>query len=530
MSDLKLITKIDEIERNRKADYSIWGYLYQFDITLLDCISDSKIPDYFGDILSEGTNVSYQIETVEDYIKHYSVDEKLNIRLAQVKYYSQTSAPNELSVAIDLYYASLLLEKLSISDINVKSRLIYNSRVEISSKISSGELLDEIQDIIGSYDKSKIEQRKTDYLAHLDELKTHSKRLKDTFQVFHDKSSFEKFYSNYDNVYELSSRELKSKIGVQLESKYNSILTEFPKELRQKVLYAISLELLISKWSNKSTKLDIVTFSITDLDNYIRQIAVSKTKLLNAFYKSSIIIVVEEILRMHKSELNFDIHLDETSTKEVIDIYSGTVSDYVIKIISKFLTSKEERYSLLSTITLNSLKSKSDYMDLDDIEELIEFSRQHERLKSFVLRLMKFLFVLKTKDDLDLNNMNDILVSENDYISFRHPNENRSCVLFPNYDIEQSSFEVLFELLNRYKVKENRPDIWYFHNLDRHRNKLGKEFSYNIDCTKPGELLTQPTYPVKERFFVECMSCLETVSPYECSDVACIFNKGCEKK
>ena len=77
------LRSLDRLEYKRKADYSIWGYLYQFDLAYYDMLCQIDGEDLFenGDVIN---NPIYEIETMEDYIKYYDYEGEEHISLAQV--------------------------------------------------------------------------------------------------------------------------------------------------------------------------------------------------------------------------------------------------------------------------------------------------------------------------------------------------------------------------------------------------------------------------------------------------------------
>ena len=75
-NNFDVLHELDKGEENRKADYSIWGYLYQFDLMLLDMLRQNDKDDFFND-LTVDIDGKYEIEMVEDYAKNFIYNEKL---------------------------------------------------------------------------------------------------------------------------------------------------------------------------------------------------------------------------------------------------------------------------------------------------------------------------------------------------------------------------------------------------------------------------------------------------------------------
>ncbi|NAS18707.1 hypothetical protein GND98_012715 [Clostridium butyricum] len=151
MDLLDSVVKLDNEEENRKADYSIWGFLYQFDLTLLDILKNNTENDIFEDGKKDADTI-YQIEVVEDYIKTYTINDKDYIRLAQVKYTSTSNSFSKWEVIVDLYYNYLKIKNDCNAEIDYKCYILFNAESEI--KIERNEILENGRKQIGNFLKA----------------------------------------------------------------------------------------------------------------------------------------------------------------------------------------------------------------------------------------------------------------------------------------------------------------------------------------------------------------------------------------
>ncbi|MCS4525683.1 hypothetical protein JTS98_02940 [Clostridium botulinum] len=127
------LRELDKLEEKRKADYSIWGYLYQFDLAFYDMLCQYQGKDLF-DKCNEIKNPTYELETIEDYSKYYKNNDKNYLNLAQVKYSSGANEFTHWDVLLGLYYNYLYIKNNCNEDIIVNCSVFFSTptRIDVS--------------------------------------------------------------------------------------------------------------------------------------------------------------------------------------------------------------------------------------------------------------------------------------------------------------------------------------------------------------------------------------------------------------
>ncbi|MZK48996.1 hypothetical protein [Clostridium beijerinckii] len=512
------IKSLDELEIKRKADYSIWGYLYQFDLTLCDMLCHNTEHNLFNDVIKE-SQATYQVEVIEDYIKTYSTLEEQCIRIAQVKYSSTTSKFDYWDVVVDLYYDYLYLDNLIDSNINIKCGLFFNleNKIEFTKDQVVKNAKKEINDFISVYLKEVAVGKVNNKDKEKD---NHNKRVVEVFGKYHTSDKLNDFISNSLIVSWKESRlDLIKNIKEKLNGLFNDEFEVFSGQNKKDVLYALAINFIINGWQNKKKRKDIVKIKINDLIKYIKEVSFNEELIISSLLNINIRNAIEETIEEIKWNLS-DEGLEEEKINKLLNDSYYKYSDKLYEQLQVILKDKNNRYKLINTISLKENKSQEEYSKLNSIEEYGYFSTKQLYLKSYIKRLLKFINNNIKNDICNFDNINIMLNLENEMILFEHPSEKRECILLPKtYD--NPKFEH-GKILGRIKDSNIKPKVWYFDKIDVPKT------TYDLNILKPGD--DESVYikhPYNDHYYIECMKCLNENMPFDNTNVNCIFGERC---
>ncbi|HEY8890310.1 MAG TPA: hypothetical protein VIM70_08645 [Clostridium sp.] len=511
------IRSLDKLEVNRKADYSIWGYLYQFDLTLYDMLCHNTENDLFNDE-PNSSKATYQIEVIEDYIKTFSLLNKDYIRIAQVKYSSLAKDFNNWGVIIDLYYDYLYLSNMSEGDINIKCAIIFNTIRKVS--FEKQQIIDNGKEIIGNFISIYMKEVAMSSVNINED--NHNKRVINILNKYHSEIALENFLNHSLIIHwEEQRQKLINLIKVRLDKIFNDEFINFSNQNKKDILYSLSISFIIDKWQSKKSKIDTVEIKIDDIINYVKEIVISEEKVITY----SIINNIKEAIDQNLKEITWtllkqDKDKDEEKVKVLLQNTYYKYADKLFEKLSVILKDKLNRCKLLNTISLNEFIGKEEYFKLSLIEEYVYFSKKQVYLESYINRILKFINQNVENGINSILDINIMLDFNNDILFFKHPLEKRSCVLLPN-TIKNPEYdhEMVLERINQSKIK---PKVWYFDKLDI-PNPV-----YDLNIFKPKSVNIDIKEPYDDKYYIECMECLDLKYPFENGRISCIFCERCK--
>ena len=516
------IESLDNMEINRKADYSIWGYLYQFDLALYDMLCHGQEDDLFNESYKD-LQATYQIEVIEDYIKSFTSLDRKHIRLAQVKYSSTAKAFNYWNVIIELYYDYLYLSKHTTEKVNIKCGLFFNTAKKIKFSKNEIEIAGKkvINDFIEIINKAAITELKEDK-ANGEDTDSHLKRVTEVINKYHSDKDLESFLNKNLIV---SWTENRSKLINLIKEKLDDLLKEeffmiTGKEKRD-ILYSVAINFVINEWQSKKKKKDIRKINISDVINHIKETCKNDNKVAYNLINSNIIKAIDMVIEEFVSKLK----LDGKDDNEIEVWLNDSYYKYADKLFEKFsliLNDKSNRYKLVNTISMEHIVSQDEYYKFNLIEEYGYLSTKQPYLKSYIKRILKLIDDNVKNKVYDISNIDIMLNFQTEIILFEHPREKRTCVLLPKtYDNPEYEHGVILDRIIESNVK---PKVWYFDKLQ----DIG-DTVYDLNIFKPEQMDVDIKEPYNNHYYIECMECLNQNNPFDNSKVNCIFCERCNK-
>lgn len=515
------IESLDKLEINRKADYSIWGYLYQFDLTLFDMLCHGTEDDLFNDI-NKDIQVTYQIEVIEDYIKNFTFLDKRYVRLAQVKYSTTAKEFKHWNVIIDLYYDYLYLLNCSTEKVDIKCGLFFNTtkKIEISKddiEIGGRKVINNFIDFINEAAMAELDDGEEDD----ENTDNHLKRVIEVINKYHSDSDLESFLKKSLIISWTENRlKLINLIKERLYDVFKEEFSIFSEKEKKDILYSVAINFIINEWQSKKKKKDIRNIRVSDVIEHIKEISENENDVICNLIDSNIIKAIEQVIEEFISKLKNQ-GKDDT---EIDILLNDSYYKYADKLLEKFrlmLKDKSNRYKLVNTISMEGIVSEAEYYKLSSIEEYGYLSTKQSYLKSYVKRILKFIDDNVKSKVYNINNIDIMLNFENKIILFEHPNEKRTCVLLPKtYDNPEYEHGMILDRITESDIK---PKVWYFDNLD-----VG-DTVYDLDICKPEQMDVNIKEPYNNHYYIECMECLYQNNPFDNSKINCIFGERCNK-
>ncbi|WP_392486570.1 hypothetical protein ACER0A_004915 [Haloimpatiens sp. FM7315] len=515
------IKSLDYLEMNRKADYSIWGYLYQFDLALYDMLCHGTEDDLFNEI-HKGIQVTYQIEVIEDYIKNFTFLDKKYVRLAQVKYSSTAKEFNYWNVIIDLYYDYLYLSNHSTEKVDIKCGLFFNTVKKIEFCKNDIEIAGKkaINDFIELINKAAMTELDDDTVKG-ENKDNHLKRVIEVINKYHSDNILESFLKKNLIISWTENRlKLINLIKEKLDEMFKDELSMFSEKEKKDILYSVAINFIINEWQSKKKKKDIRKINISDVITHIKEISDSENNIAYNLINSNIMKAIEQVIE----EFILKLKREGKDDNEIEILLNDSYYKYADKLFEKFsliLKDKSNRYKLVNTISMEDIVSEDEYYKFSLIEEYGYLSTKQPYLKSYIKRILKFIDDNVKNKVYDINNISIMLNFETEIILFEHPYEKRTCVLLPKtYDNPEYEHGVVFDRIIESNIK---PKVWYFDNLD-----IG-DTVYDLDICKPEQMDVDIKEPYNNHYYIECMECLNQNNPFDNSKVNCIFCERCNK-
>ncbi len=514
------LEKLDKLEVKRKADYSIWGYLYQFDLALYDMLSHNTDEDLFKDEAND-SEVTYQIEVIEDYIKYYNLSDKKCLRIAQVKYSSTADRFNYWNVIVDLYYDYLYFSNKSSEEVDIKCGIFFNA---LDDTVFTKEQIikvgkSEIDSFIQTYLKvAAISEADT---SNKEKVKNnHNNRVIQIISEYHSEENLVKFLEECLMIRWTESREdLISLIKEKLVDNFENEFPTFVEQNKKEILYSLAINFIINEWQRKKSIEEIVEIKVNGLINHVKEIANNE----NIVITNMIIMNVRKAIDETIDEIVFELIEEGMEGYEIKRKLNDTYYKYADSLFAKLepiLMDKLNRFKFINTVSLKQSISKETYFKFSPIEEYGYFSRQQSYLSSYFKRLLKFISYNISEGIKEQLEIDIMLNFENDILLFQHPYEERTSILLPKtHDNAKFEHNVIFKRVRQSKVK---PKVWYFDEVDV--NPI-----YDLNICKPGQLDIDIKEPYDNRYYIECMKCLKENSSFDMSEINCIFCERCKR-
>lgn len=515
---------IDKLEFRRKADYTIWGYLYQFDLALYDLLCQFEGEDLF--LYEEMIlNPTYEIETVEDYVKYYFNGNRENYYLAQVKYSATELGFTHWDVIATLYYNYLFLIKDGSDNINIKTSIFFHSKKEVNvnkndiktlGKIAIKKKIKELEEKIGAIEEVAYE----DISSYIKKFGNSDERANFIFNKYHNDENLEEFLDRHIVIRWFPDKlELRSKIKEKFMSIFNDDFKEFGEE-QSNILYSLGINFIINKWQNKNKRLDKVSFSIDDIKSHIKSTICSQEKvywnMMERYIKERIDTVISRIYFYLENKYKIDNSVNLNIYREKFSKFAQDIYEFFIKRLSTC----ENRYAFLNTIEFNFEYTKEEYKKLSPIKEYSEFIKSKMTMEVFIQRLINIMNYNYRKNLLEDNKLEEIVIFDKDLVQIKLSYDSRQGVLFP-----KSYVDVLFDycsIIDKIKKSNLRPKVWFF---DSGVNKQGK---YDYKVNKIGSDSIKVTDTEDNNYYIECMRCLCENDYLNIDDTHWIFCKRCK--
>lgn len=514
----KCLRELDKIEDKRKADYSIWGYLYQFDLVFYDMLCQYKGEDLFGKC-NQIKQPIYELETIEDYSKYYTENNIKYLNLAQVKYSSWENKFTHWGVFIGLYYNYLYINNNCKDNITINCSIFFSTPREI--KVSHEDIID-----IG---KKTIE----DYLNNLrdvaidisdekiNELNNFEDRINYVYKKYHTEEQLTEFInSNIIIKWFEDKTKIKEKIKEKLLSEFGDKFTNILNGRKGDILYSLGINYIISEWQKKNKRKDVIKIGIQNILNYYDTITLKEDEMYKNLYLNYIRSTIEEVMQYTKRCLVRNGKGCEEADVEVRDKLSGN-ADKVYEYLSVIFNNKHSRYALLNTVMLTPTISKEEYLKLDKINEFSLLLQASTYLNSFIKRLFNIMHFNDIHGLSEDNELDKLIVLENDFILINLSSEKRKCILLPKgYQDPLDSHQIIFDRIMGTHI---RPSVWYFD------DNITRQGRYDLLIDKVDDKTVNIGKPYDNKYYIECMKCLKENEIFNICDINCIFNERCKE-
>lgn len=514
----RCLRELDKIEDKRKADYSIWGYLYQFDLAFYDMICQYQGKDLF-EKCNQTKQPIYELETIEDYSKYYKENNINYLNLAQVKYSSGANEFTHWSVLLGLYYNYLYIKNNCNDNITINCSIFFStprpiqvSREDIINigKKTIEEHLNKLSDVAIDISDGKI-----------NELSNFENRIDYVYKKYHTEEQLTEFInSNIIIKWFEDKTKIREKIKAILLDEFGDKFTNIVNERKGDILYSLGINYIISEWQNKNKRKDVIKIDIQNILNYYDMITLQEDEMYTNLYLNYIRSIIEEVMQYTKRRLVRNGKSYEEAEIEVREKLSGN-ADKVYEYLSIIFNNKHSRYALLNTVMLTPIISKEEYLKLDKINEFSLLAQTYTYLNSFIQRLFNIMHFNDIHGLSEDNELDKLIVLENDFILINLSLEKRKCILLPKgYQDPLDSHEIIFDRIMETHI---RPTVWYF---DDNVTRQGR---YDLLINKVDDKTLNIGKPYDNKYYIECMKCLKENEIFNMCDINCIFNERCKE-
>ncbi|ABS34729.1 hypothetical protein FDG46_05000 [Clostridium botulinum] len=515
------LRELDKLEEKRKADYSIWGYLYQFDLAFYDMLCQYQGKDLF-DKCNEIKNPTYELETIEDYSKYYKNNDKNYLNLAQVKYSSGANEFTHWDVLLGLYYNYLYIKNNCNEDIIVNCSVFFSTptRIDVSKDDVTNNGVTIIKEHLKILDKIIIDISD----GVINKLGNFDKRIDYVYKKYHTEKHLKDFINNHLIIkWFEDKKDIKANIKKKLIEIFGDKFTTVDTEIKGDILYSLGINYVISEWQNKKKRKDIRIINIDSIVNYYNTVTIQEDETfynLNLNYIRTAI--DEELQHIKRTLIKRKKYSNEDADIEIEKSFAKN-ADKLYEYLSSIFNNKENRYKLLNTIMLTPIITKDEYFLLNRVQEFNILTKSQLYFKSFIQRLFNIMYFNDKNGLINDNKLNNLLNLENDMVMVRLSSEKRKTILLPKaYQDTLDSYEVMFE---RIMKTELRPSVWYFDN-DEDLPNQGK-YAFKINKMDTNDI--NISRPYSNNYYIECMKCLKENDFLNICDINCIFDERCKK-
>lgn len=507
-------TQFKEIHENlnrgdeqRSADASITGYLYQFELTLLHCLSIDADP--FGDAITEDIIVEYQVESVEDYSKFFEHDGKKHIRVAQIKHHTNKTNPSDYSEAVVfLYYDFLKYRQQNLKDTTFKCKIFYHDQSadrETKKK--------EVSEIIK---RQLVNMRKLEAAATAKKGDEKEKELtKYTRYILeHDNERIlQKFLEVADFSFSDSRANTIESIKSKLLDRYSHLNIYGGTSYKKDFLYAASLNKLICDFLERTSKMEFKPFSLQELDGYFNGLVGSPWDIMP--------LISGKLFELSTSNLEFVIdypnHVQEVP-KDLQSDYEEIYSMICGFIIEKFKV-EQNRKAFFNSLVPDDISYNS-----GGVEEWEFFLTHTQQISQFIVKLGKMLYYYLKKNKHNVVNLDEWFSIRDNLWYFNFPLDVRKSALLiadlPTVGLHETHVGKLKE-----KFAEANVRIWYMCEVLYQANKRKHQYQQSIDL--PNKDPFDIDNINRNNFDIECLLCLEMNSYHKLDCCEKVFQEGC---
>lgn len=483
-------------------------------------LSHNTDEDLFKDEVND-SEVTYQIEVIEDYIKYYNLSDKKCIRIAQVKYSSTADRFNYWNVIVDLYYDYLYFSNNSDEEVDIKCGIFFNALDDsVFTKeqiIKAGK--SEIDSFIETY--LKVAAISEAGVSSEEKVKdNHNNRVIKIISEYHSEENLVRFLEECLMIRWTESRaDLISLIKEKLVDNFDNEFPAFVEHNKKEILYSLAINFIINEWQRKKNIEETVEINVNGLINHVKEIANNE----NIIITNMIIMNVRKAIDENMNEIVYEFIKKGMEGYEIRSKLNNTYYKYADSLFTKLeplLMDKLNRFKFINTVALKEPISKEAYFRLNSIEEYGYFSIQQSYLRSYFKRLLKFISYNVSEGISEHVEIDNMIKFENDILLFQHPYEERTSILLPKtHDNAEFEHNVIFKKIRQSTVK---PKVWYFDEVDV--NPI-----YDLNICKPGQLDIDINEPYDNRYYIECMKCLKENSSFDMSEINSIFCERCKR-
>ncbi|HID0828255.1 TPA: hypothetical protein ACXDAW_002799, partial [Clostridium botulinum] len=352
------LRELDKLEEKRKADYSIWGYLYQFDLAFYDMLCQYQGKDLF-DKCNEIKNPTYELETIEDYSKYYKNNDKNYLNLAQVKYSSGANEFTHWDVLLGLYYNYLYIKNNCNEDIIVNCSVFFSTptRIDVSKDDVTNNGVTIIKEHLKILDKIIIDISD----GVINKLGNFDKRIDYVYKKYHTEKHLKDFINNHLIIkWFEDKKDIKANIKKKLIEIFGDKFTTVDTEIKGDILYSLGINYVISEWQNKKKRKDIRIINIDSIVNYYNTVTIQEDETfynLNLNYIRTAI--DEELQHIKRTLIKRKKYSNEDADIEIEKSFAKN-ADKLYEYLSSIFNNKENRYKLLNTIMLTPIITKDE--------------------------------------------------------------------------------------------------------------------------------------------------------------------------
>lgn len=571
-SSIDILDELDKYEKNRKADYSIWGYLYQFDLMFYDMLTDRKKDDLFNDYpkLEDSCDViTYEAEMIEDYCKKFIINDQKHVRLAQIKYNARSykNFYKENSDALKtLYYVYLKAKIIDCEWFDLKCSLFYfnQNKNNHNNKDYSDEIKKELNIIIKKESKKLQDILDDESNIEIDEWvastidneiifnklgkKDLSGRIQYLFYNLSNDEYLDDFIDNKLIIRKVEERqELINIIKQILEEDYAKLIRDdysLSRDINKgDLLYSLGINFIINEWQSKKIKNDRKPIELPEIIEYIK--SVNSTDIsVDHIIEKTLVEYFEQLNKIiedniYEEEIEKD--LEEEQVDNIIENYQVLLHE-LLKFMKYKMKEKKNRYSLFNTIAEDRFRNRAEYMEISPIDEYGLINQMKGLFIDFCRRTLKIMYWEKYIQKKEIN-LEKWFRLEDELWIFTKTDLKTKGILLPNANddrVRDICRDIVYRM-RKVNEKYSKPRVWYFKNIGKSkqyshgvpyslREKLRRgEMHYSLNISNiPDENVRNNIAGYNEdSFYIECMNCLKMESMLNHELIEHLFSERC---